>query len=138
MQASLDKITQMFKFDYFFSGSHTFSKIRATNLLQYVAPYKVLDMRDIATAFNISIDQVENELSEQISQGKIKAKIDSYKKVLLSRTVNKEVETYKKVEAAGKKFFEETEMGLIKMSCMKKGIILRDANKHMLGGFMKW
>jgi hypothetical protein len=41
-------------------------------------------MKDIATAFAISMELVEKELASQIESGQIKAKIDSYKKVLYS------------------------------------------------------
>jgi hypothetical protein len=61
-------------------------------------------MRDIAEAFEISMDKVEAELASQISAGNIKAKIDSHKKLLFSRTVNTQLETYQKVDRAGDKF----------------------------------
>jgi len=50
--------------DYFFSDDKIFNKIRSKNLQQYVAPYKCIDMRDIAASFEISLDQVENELAD--------------------------------------------------------------------------
>lgn len=40
-----------------------FTKIRANNLKTYVAPYKVLDMREIAQTFAISLETVEQELA---------------------------------------------------------------------------
>lgn len=61
-------------------------------------------MRDIAVAFEISLDQVESELAQLITSGHIKAKIDSHKKLLVSRTVNTQLDTYQKVNAAGDKF----------------------------------
>lgn len=81
-------------------------------------------MRDIAAAFEISLDQVESELVTQISAGNIKAKIDSHKKLLFARTVNTELDTYKKVDSAGEKFINETEMALMKIACMRKDIVL--------------
>jgi len=56
LQNSLNQIKTGLQFDYFFNDNKYFSKIRASNLKQYVAPYKVLDMKDIATAFAISLD----------------------------------------------------------------------------------
>jgi len=119
------------KYDYFFLDNKYFNKIRANNLKQYVAPYRVLDMKDIASAFAIGLDQVESELATQISTGQIKAKIDSYKKVLYSSSANKELETYKKVNKAGEAWISDVEIGLMKMACMKKGIILQKPIQHM-------
>ena len=61
----------------------------------------------------------------------IKAKIDSYKKVLYSSQANKELETYKKVNDAGDKFIMDVELGLMKMACMKRGIVLIKPSKAM-------
>lgn len=90
-----------------------------------MAPYKCLDMRDIAAAFEISLEQVEKELTAQISAGNIKAKIDSHKKLLFSRQVNTELDTYKKVDRAGDKFIHDTEMALMKIACIRKDIVLQ-------------
>jgi hypothetical protein len=58
-------------------------------------------MRDIALAFEMTLEQVEQELATQISVGNIKAKIDSHKKLLFASTVNTEHDTYQKVDKAG-------------------------------------
>lgn len=47
------------------------SAIRKKALIQYVAPYKVIDMNEIAKAFNLSIDQIESEIAELIVKKKI-------------------------------------------------------------------
>jgi hypothetical protein len=57
------------------------SNIRKKALVQYVTPYKVIDMREIAKAFNLSIEQIEYEIAELIVSKKIQAKIDSHSKV---------------------------------------------------------
>ena len=74
--------------DYFFSTEHIFRQIRQMNLKQYVAPYKALDMREIAQAFGISLEEVEDELASLIASGDIKAKIDSYGKIIYAKKVN--------------------------------------------------
>jgi hypothetical protein len=42
--------------DIFFSGEDIFNQIRSRNLQQFVAPYKVIDMKEIAQAFGISLE----------------------------------------------------------------------------------
>ena len=45
----------------------------------------MIDIKEIASAFGISVQQAENELVEQIAIGNIKAKIDSHSKILKAR-----------------------------------------------------
>jgi histone acetyltransferase (RNA polymerase elongator complex component) len=46
-----------------------------------VSPYKVIDMREIAKAFDLSVEQVEQEIAHLIVTKQIQAKIDSHSKV---------------------------------------------------------
>ncbi len=49
--------------------------------MQYVTPYKVIDLREIAKAFDMSIEHIELEIADLIVNKKIQAKIDSHNKV---------------------------------------------------------
>ena len=90
-QAQLTSIEKKLQYDQFF-GVHiktdVFLAIRTKTLQQYVKPYKVIDMREIAQAFGLPLDEIESNLSELITSGQIKAKIDSHKKLLISRKEN--------------------------------------------------
>lgn len=46
-----------------------------------MSPYKVIDMREIAKAFDLSVEQVEQEIAHLIVTKQIQAKIDSHSKV---------------------------------------------------------
>lgn len=69
-------------------GTEIFMQIRTKTLQQYVRPYKMIDMNEIATAFGLPLDEIERNLSDLITSGTIKAKIDSHKKLLISRKEN--------------------------------------------------
>ena len=71
-----------------------FKDIRVRTLQLYVKPYKVLDLREISTEFAIPLDLIEMELAELITSGQIKAKIDSYAKLLISSQKNQNVKAY--------------------------------------------
>ena len=77
----MNQIQSKLKYDPCF-GEHrsntVFKKIRALTLEQYVKPYKVIDMREISSAFGLPLETIEVELTELITSGQIKAKIDSY------------------------------------------------------------
>ena len=55
--------------------------IRKKALIQYVTPYKVIDLREISKAFNLPIERIETEIADLIINKQIQAKIDSHSKV---------------------------------------------------------
>ena len=57
------------------------SAIRGKALVQYFSPYSAMDLRKMAKSFNVSVPEMEKELSTCIADGHIKAKIDSHSKV---------------------------------------------------------
>lgn len=46
-----------------------------------MTPYKVIDLREIAKEFNLSLELIEFEIADLIVNQKIQAKIDSHSKV---------------------------------------------------------
>lgn len=94
-------------------------------MIQYVTPYKVIDMREIAKAFDFSIEQIESEIAELIVNKKIQAKIDSNSKLLYSRKDNETLNSYKQTVALGRLFIQETENALLRVNAMKKQLILK-------------
>lgn len=76
-------------FDPFFGNrlAVVMKEIRKKALIQYVSPYKVIDMREISKAFELSIVQVEAEIAELIVSKQIQAKIDSHSKVRLYKLI---------------------------------------------------
>jgi len=60
-----------------------------------VTPYKVIDLREIAKAFDMSLESIESEIAELIVAKQIFAKIDSHSKLLYSRKDNETLNSYK-------------------------------------------
>ncbi len=69
--------------DMYFGGKiqNLMNDIRRKALIQYVTPYKVIDLREIAKAFDMTMEQVEHEIAHLIVTKQIQAKIDSHSKV---------------------------------------------------------
>ncbi len=67
-QKSLETFQKYMKFDPFFGHKieSVIEKIRKKALVQYVTPYKVIDLREIAKAFNISLEKIEEEVADLI------------------------------------------------------------------------
>ena len=82
-QRSLSSIQTHLKFDIFFGHrlEQIVTTIRRKALVQYVTPYKVIDLREIAKEFNLSLELIEYEIADLIVNQKIQAKIDSHSKV---------------------------------------------------------
>ena len=134
-QRQLNKLQKKLKYDQFF-GEHRsnnfFKKIRTLTLQQYVKPFKVIDMREISTAFGLPLEVIETELTELITSGQIKAKIDSYQKRLYARKQNPQLEAYKKAAQVGQQFIRDTEDMLLKINLMKNNQVLDLKDKYQM------
>lgn len=131
LQRQLSKIAQGLRFDLYFGNKlHTvMTDIRRKALIQYVAPYKVIDIREIAKAFDMPVDAVERELAELIGAKQIRAKIDSYGKLLYSRKDNETLLSYQEAVQVGAKFIQETETALLRVRALQKEMVLKAPRK---------
>ena len=66
-------IDQSLPFIYFFC--------RNRSLVQYFSPYLSADLKLMASSFNTTVTDLENELMTLILDGQIQARIDSHNKV---------------------------------------------------------
>jgi len=123
-QRQIAQIMSQMSFDMYLGGSkinNLMNDIRRKGLIQYVAPYKVIDLREIAKAFDLSVEQVEHEIAHLIVTKQIQAKIDSHSKLLYSRKDNETLNSYKEAVALGTKFIQETEAALLRVQIIQKG-----------------
>ena len=58
----MNKLRLKLNQDIFFYDESIFNKIRSRNLQQFVAPYKVIHINEIAQAFGISLAEAEDAL----------------------------------------------------------------------------
>eukprot|EP00347_Sterkiella_histriomuscorum_P005470 403356493 len=129
-QDSLTHIVNALKFDINFGHKihQIVGEIRKKALIQYVIPYKVIDMNEIAKAFDLSIEQIEAEIAELIVSKKIQAKIDSHSKLLYSRKDNETLNSYKEAVNFGRVFIQETENALLRVNVLQKNKVLKPVN----------
>lgn len=116
-QKQIEVIASQMRYDLYFGHRlpRVLKEIRKKALIQYVTPYKVIDLREIAKAFNLSIESIESEIAELIVSKKIQAKIDSHSKLLYSRKDNETLNSYKEAAELGRKFIQETEAALLRV-----------------------
>ena len=56
------------------------------------SPYLSADLRLMASSFNTTVNQLEDELMALILDGQIQARIDSHNKVMLQTKLNKRIQ----------------------------------------------
>ncbi|KAJ8903836.1 hypothetical protein NDN08_000369 [Rhodosorus marinus] len=95
-------------------------EVRSKGLIQYCLPYRSVDMKAIANSFNTTTEPVLEELSALIEQGKIKARIDTEKKVLFRKNKNRKALAYKEAIATGEDVFAEVDAILLRMQLMRQ------------------
>ena len=105
-QSQINTIIGQMKYDLYFGHrlQKVMKEIRKKALIQYVTPYKVINMREISKAFGLSLEQIESEIAELIVAKEIQSKIDSHSKLLYSRKDNETLNSYKDAVELGNKF----------------------------------
>lgn len=93
-------------------------------------------MREISSAFGLPLEMIETELTELITTGQIKAKIDSYQKRLYARKQNPQLDAYKKAAQVGEQFIRDTEDMLLKINLMKNNQIFDIKDRFSLNTMM--
>lgn len=105
--------------------------IRGKALVQYFSPYSAMDMKRMAKAFNVSLEQMEKDLSVSIASGHIKAKIDSHSKIIYATNINKRRELFQHVIQLGDEFSRDMRAILLRMSLQQNNIIVSQTRELM-------
>ena len=78
------------------------------------------------------MDLIELELAELIQNGSLKAKINSFKKLLHMNQDSSQLEAYKEAVKAGNQFINNTEDMLLKISLLRNDQILSIKDKRKM------
>ncbi|XP_077864097.1 COP9 signalosome complex subunit 1-like [Saccoglossus kowalevskii] len=104
-----------------------YTQIRNRALIQYFSPYMSADMRKMASAFNTTVTELEDELMQLILDGQISARIDSHNKILYARDVDQRSHTFEKSLAMGKAFQRRTKALILRSAMLKNNIHVKGA-----------
>lgn len=99
-----------------------YTQIRNRALIQYFSPYLSADMRKMATAFNRTVNALEDELIQLILDGQIQARIDSHNKILFAKDVDQRSTTFEKSLQMGKEYQRRTRMLILRAAVLKHKI----------------
>ncbi|XP_072167674.1 COP9 signalosome complex subunit 1-like [Diadema setosum] len=120
----LDEIKDNLLLDMYLAPhvSILYSQIRNRALIQYFSPYVSADLNKMASAFNTSVAELEDELMQLILDGQINARIDSHSKILYARDVDQRSSTFEKSLAMGKAFQRRTKALILRSAMLKNKI----------------
>lgn len=85
----------------------------------------------MAKAFNVSLPEMEQELSTCVSDGHIQAKIDSHSKIVYASLQNKRNKLFDDVFQLGDEFATEMRGVLLRMSLQENGVIVSQTRELM-------
>jgi len=102
-----------------------YEKVRTKALVQYFSPYTSVDMNKMAQAFQVTMPDLEKELSKLIVDGTISARIDSHNKRLYSRKVDDRRETFDKAIVLGEEFQTNSRALLIRVSLIRNNMMVK-------------
>lgn len=102
--------------------NNLYTQIRNRALIQYFSPYLSADMRKMATAFNRTVNALEDELIQLILDGQIQARIDSHNKILFAKDVDQRSTTFERSLQMGKEYQRRTRMLILRAAVLKNKI----------------
>jgi len=106
-----------------------FDKIRKKAMVQYFSPYSSADLNMMATAFNVSVPRLEDELMSLILDGQLQAKIDSHNRVLISQNVDKRNEVYERVVQMSQEYERKEKMLLFRSAVVRNEIEIKSIHR---------
>lgn len=104
--------------------------IRDRALIQYVKPYVTVDLTRAADSFSATTEEIQDEVTRLIRDGKIRARIDGNAKALRIIDEPSASTLLKHIAADGEKFEDETHAALLRLSLLRNDVIVRDARQH--------
>ncbi|XP_076302856.1 COP9 signalosome complex subunit 1-like [Lasioglossum baleicum] len=111
-----------------------YTQIRDRALIQYFSPYLSADMRRMATAFNRTVSELEDELMQLILNGQIQARIDSHNKILYAKDVDQRSTTFEKSMSVGKEYQRRTRMLILRAAMLKQQIQVKSPQRDSTQG----
>lgn len=108
---------------------HIMKTIRSRAVLQYCRPFSAIKLSTMSSLFNVDIQQLESELVELISSGKLKARIDSQEKILYFRGISQRVNVFSKVQSIGDKYNRDIKTLVMNMSLLKNDLVVKSEEK---------
>jgi len=100
-----------------------YAAVRARAFALFSRPFSSLDLRRMALAFSMDVEELEGELATLIASKQITGRIDSHAKALFSRSVDPRKVTFKTSLLAGEQYLRDTKLFLLRSSMMRHDLV---------------
>ncbi|KAH8419546.1 hypothetical protein KR222_005055 [Zaprionus bogoriensis] len=107
-----------------------YTMIRNRALIQYFSPYMSADMHKMATAFNSTVGDLENEVMQLILDGQIQARIDSHNKILYAKEADQRNSTFERALLMGTLYQRHTRMLILRAAMLKSHIHVKSVSRE--------
>ncbi|KAI9022764.1 26S proteasome subunit RPN7-domain-containing protein [Phycomyces nitens] len=98
-----------------------FGHIKEKAMVQYCAPFSVVDMRRMAVTFKVDVDQLEDDLVSLIGDSdRISARIDSYEKILYTVRPEPRNQAFDRSLQTGKEYERSTKALMLHLNLISK------------------
>lgn len=131
--------------DYFLSShvEHLYREIRMRSLQQYLQPFLNAKISIMAESFNTSAEKLKDEIADLISTGRIPAKIDHLRGVILQEQADKRRIAIEKAVQAQKEFIWKSRSLLLRQGVIKAGLVVgeqsvKNPTKMEVGESFQW
>ncbi len=136
--AFLDSYRQRLNLDLYFSDhvSGVIQKIKENSILQYFSAFVAVKLPVMATALNLTVEQLEKDTARLIEEGKLNGKIDCDLKILQAKTSNQRRQAFANAIDAGEKFIAEANLAMLRMNIAKHRFVHDDPGRSSMWGKM--
>jgi len=123
----LDKQSSRYMLDIHLSRHvHTLVlEIRKRCVVLYFQPFASVELKKMGAAFGLDLEAMELLAVELIQEGRIKARVDSTKKLLLAKQIDSRVALYQRATKAAVQTNKTTEKLLLRMRLIQADLIVR-------------
>jgi len=131
MLDSMQQLQPMLAMDVYFAGvlNRVFDAIRTKAMVQFVSPYAVVRLSDMATIFQTAQPKLEEDLAELVLSGKVAARIDSRNGSLTASSQQIRTDAFDRALQAGAIVEDSLVKMLLTNSIIKDELIAADPRK---------
>ncbi|KAJ3415211.1 cop9 signalosome complex subunit [Chytridiales sp. JEL 0842] len=99
-----------------------YKSIRRKALAQYFSPFMTVDLNKMATTFNCTTAELEQELAAAIVDNQIQARIDTHNRVLRVKQADQRSTVYRKTLAMGEEYQRQVRLMLLRVNLLKQDL----------------
>ena len=110
-----------------------YSRIRSRGLVQYFSPYKSASLQRMATAFNTSVSDLEDELTTLILEGHMQARIDSHNKIVFAACVEERSVTFQRTLEVGQQHIDRLHMLILRAALKRQQMHVKPLSREAHG-----